>query len=89
MKNSKLEDACCAHTETKFLLRRPIFIVFTVVAVTAAGLYFKWPSIVALGFVPFILSIAPCVLMCVVGMCGMGNSKTEATAPNRIQDNNS
>lgn len=89
MEKLNIEGECCADMEKKNLFRQPIVIVFGVAAIIAAGLSFKWPAIVALGIAPLLLSVAPCALMCAVGMCGIGNSKTRATAPKSTQDNNS
>ncbi len=75
MKNSTMEDACCADAEKKSLFRQPLTIVLGMSAIIGTGLYLNWPSIVALGFAPLILSLAPCALMCAVGICGMAKTK--------------
>jgi hypothetical protein len=89
MKNSTLEDACCADTQRKSLFRQPITIILSLAVILAAGLYFKWPSVVALGFAPLILSVAPCAVMCAVGMCGMAKSKNSTITLKPPQDSKS
>lgn len=89
MKNSTQEDACCADLEKKSLFRQPLFIILSIAAVVTAGLYFKWPTIVALGFAPIILALAPCTLVCALGMCGIGRSKNKAKALEPTQDSKS
>jgi hypothetical protein len=40
-----------------------------VAAAAGSGLYFGWDSLAALGLTTLIVSLAPCVLMCAVGVC--------------------
>ncbi len=49
----------------------------------AAALAAGWPELVAVGVAPLILSVAPCLVMCALGLCVMRscNHKTEATSP--------
>ena len=52
------------------------------IAAGAIGLtaYSSWGWLVALGLAPLLLSVAPCVAMCALGMCTMG-MKSKANAP--------
>lgn len=38
-------------------------------ALLSAGAYFNWQWLVAAGIAPLLLAVAPCLAMCVVGMC--------------------
>ena len=55
--------------------RRPVVLVLTVAALVAAGLYLNWPAVVALGIAPLIFALAPCTLMCALGLCTMQGKK--------------
>ena len=39
------------------------------VALIAAGLIWQWSWLVAIGVAPLLLSAAPCVAMCALGLC--------------------
>jgi hypothetical protein len=46
--------------------------------VLIVGLFVNWGWLVAIGATPILLSLAPCAIMCGVGLCGMkmmGGSK--------------
>jgi hypothetical protein len=58
-------------------IRQPIFVIAIVAVVTGLGLYLNWPTVVALGLAPLILTFAPCMLMCAVGLCGMTARKNK------------
>ena len=64
-------------------IRQPIFVVATVAVITGLGLYLNWPTVVALGLAPLVLTFAPCVLMCAVGVCGMSarNNRSDSKPP--------
>jgi hypothetical protein len=34
-----------------------------------AGVYFSWGWLVAVGLAPILVSLAPCLLMCALGIC--------------------
>ncbi len=57
---------------------------FGILAVAAIvlglGAYSSWGWLVAAGIAPLLLSVAPCVAMCALGMCTMG-MKSKANAP--------
>ncbi|MBU6507416.1 MAG: hypothetical protein KGQ82_07950 [Alphaproteobacteria bacterium] len=48
------------------------------IVVVAAGLALGWKWVVAAGFAPIILALAPCAVMCTLGMCMMGGRKSAA-----------
>lgn len=51
-------------------------------AVVAAGLALGWGWLAAIGIGPLIISVAPCLLMCAVGLClkGHGSSVSPETS---------
>lgn len=59
-------------------LTSPRGLLLVGIAVIAAGLALGWNWVVALGLAPIVLALAPCALMCALGMCmmGMGHRKT-------------
>ncbi len=40
-----------------------------VAGAVGSGLYFGWDSLAALGLTTLIVSLAPCLLMCALGVC--------------------
>ncbi len=78
------DSGCCGHEPAPRdrtangtgLGRWRIFGVFSVAV--AASLYLGWPWLVAAGLAPFILAMAPCAVMCSVGLCAMGGKKAAA-----------
>lgn len=69
-------------------LRSPRGLLLVGIAVIAAGLALGWNWVVAIGLAPIILAVAPCALMCALGLCMMGMrhgktaNPTEAPGPN-------
>lgn len=58
-------------------------IIIAALAVVGGGMAMGWPTLVALGAAPIILSLLPCAAMCALGMCMMGGKKSEpATVQN-------
>jgi hypothetical protein len=70
----------------KAAIRQPIFVVVAVAMVAGLGLYLNWPAVVALGLAPLILTLAPCVLMCAVGVCGMTANKSRSDSKPPTED---
>jgi hypothetical protein len=46
-------------------------LILAAVAMVAAGAWFGWPWLAAAGIAPILLSLAPCAVMCAVGVCTM------------------
>ena len=67
-------------------IRRPIFLVASGALIIGAGLYLNWPAVVALGLAPFILTFAPCALMCALGLCAMSGTKNKTDSKPPAQD---
>ena len=51
-----------------------------VAGVIGLSAYSSWGWLVALGLAPLLISVAPCVAMCALGLCSMG-MKSKTTAP--------
>jgi hypothetical protein len=67
-------------------IRRPIFLVASGALIIGAGFYLNWPAVVALGFAPFILTFAPCALMCALGLCAMSGRRNKSDGKPPSQD---
>ena len=61
----------------KTAVRHPTYLVAAAALIIGAGLYLNWATMVALGFAPVILILAPCALMCAFGLCGMAGRKNK------------
>lgn len=48
-------------------------------AAVFGGLTLNWGWLTAIGVAPVLLTLAPCGIMCAVGMCAMGGEKTPST----------
>lgn len=51
-------------------------LILTAMALIGAGLWLNWGWVAAIGAAPLILAVAPCAVMCGLGLCMMGGSKT-------------
>jgi|GEM_PF-5496600 len=70
----------------RIAFRQPIILIAAAALVIGAGLYLNWPAIVALGLAPVVLMLAPCTLMCAVGLCGKSFTKGKAGGEPPSQD---
>ena len=61
----------------KGALGQPVYLVAVAALIIGSGLYLNWATMVALGFAPLILTLAPCALMCAFGLCGMAGRKNK------------
>ncbi len=52
-------------------LMSPRGLIVVALAVIGAGLALGWNWVVAAGFAPLLLSLAPCAAMCALGLCMM------------------
>ena len=50
------------------------WLLITAVGV-AGGLYLNWGWAVAIGLAPILIAVAPCAVMCGLGLCVLGGSK--------------
>lgn len=51
-------------------------LILAAMAVTGAGLTLNWGWLTAVGIAPLILAVAPCAVMCGLGLCMMGGAKS-------------
>jgi hypothetical protein len=81
----KTSASCCATTDSGASGRLPAWatrnrLVLAGSAVVIGGAALNWGWLTAIGVAPILLAMAPCGIMCAVGMCKMGK-KTPVTAP--------
>jgi hypothetical protein len=50
-------------------VRRGVTVGAIVAAAAGSGLYFGWDSLAAFGLTTLIVSLAPCLVMCALGVC--------------------
>ena len=65
-------------------------IIIGLIAIGGGALAFRggWGKLVAIGVAPIILSILPCLAMCVLGLCMMGMGKKKSQLPAQGFDQN-
>ncbi|MEO1910036.1 MAG: hypothetical protein ABGX10_06400 [Paracoccus sp. (in: a-proteobacteria)] len=51
-------------------------LILAALALVTAGMATNWGWLVAVGAAPLILSLAPCIAMCGLGLCMMSGSKS-------------
>ena len=87
MKGNPLEDtsaSCCAPAYKNPSGRLPAWatrnrLMMAGGAVVVGGAFFNWGWLTAIGVAPILLAVAPCGIMCALGLCAMGMKKTPAT----------
>ena len=57
-------------------------LMLAAMALIGAGLALNWGWLTAIGAAPLILALAPCAVMCGLGLCMMGGSKSCASKTN-------
>lgn len=91
---NQIKTAGAGTLSTKYLIIRvlwnatgqPIVLVALAALIVGAGLYMNWPTIVGLGIAPLVLMLAPCTLMCALGLCGKPGGKGKANRDSLGQD---
>ena len=85
MTNAKLQEAARNSLSRDLLIAARYYLGgrtgLIVVAVAALGLaaYSGWGWLVAAGIAPMLLTLAPCAVMCALGLCAMGGrSKSQS-----------
>ncbi len=58
-------------------VRQGTTITVLVALAVAAGLFFGWDSLVALGLSGIVLSVLPCLVMCALGICASRMGKKD------------
>ena len=51
-------------------------LILASMTIISAGLYLNWGWVTAIGAAPLILAVAPCAVMCGLGVCVMCKSKS-------------
>ena len=51
-------------------------LILGAMALIGAGLWLNWGWVAAIGAAPLILAVAPCAVMCGLGLCMMSGSKS-------------
>ena len=55
-------------------------IILAAVALAAPGLWIGWPWLMAAGIAPLLILLAPCAIMCTLGLCMKGKDCSKADA---------
>jgi len=71
VEQDKMRTPATGHPS--WLARSRILILGTL-AIVVAGSALNWPWLTAIGVAPALLSIAPCAVMCALGLCMRGSS---------------
>lgn len=58
------------------------FLILAGMAIFGAGAALNWGLLTALGAAPIILALAPCAVMCGLGLCMKGGSKSCSSKAN-------
>ncbi len=56
-------------------------LILSAMALIGAGLALNWGWLSAIGAAPLILAVAPCAVMCGLGLCMKGSSKSCGSEP--------
>jgi hypothetical protein len=71
---------CCAPAENSRWLNRRNMLIAIALAGGAGALFFGWDWLVAAGVASIIVAVAPCLVMCALGLCMSRKSKSDQTA---------
>ena len=96
LKGNPMEDtssSCCATPDKSASSRLPAWVTRNRLmmaggAVMVGGAFLNWGWLTAIGVAPILLAVAPCGIMCALGLCMMGMKKTLA-APTSVPTNTS
>ena len=82
--NTSASEASLIHDFGRYLrhqLRGRRGLVAAAIGLAAPALWLGWPWLVAAGMAPMLLALAPCAVMCGLGLCmGKACKKSPATA---------
>ena len=75
--------SCCAAPDKSASSRLPAWatrnrLMMAGGSVVIGGLALNWGWLTAIGVAPILLAVAPCGIMCALGLCMMGMKKTPA-----------
>ena len=60
-------------------------LVISGTAVVVAGLALGWNWLTAVGLAPLILSLAPCLIMCALGLCMMSRGSSSSATQSSVE----
>lgn len=75
MSDTKISDGSSRLTFQGLMSNRR-FLILALMAVVSAAFYLNWGWLAAIGAAPLILALAPCAVMCGLGVCVMCNSNS-------------
>jgi len=78
--NTAAAQECCAPAAKSGWLNSRNLLLGVTVAGGAGALTLGWDWLVAAGLASIIIAVAPCLVMCALGLCMNRQSKTEQTA---------
>ncbi len=84
---SATSATCCSKSQSGKLRHLPAWatrnrLMMVGGAVVLGGIAFNWGWLTAIGAAPILLAMAPCGIMCALGICAMGMKKsTSADTP--------
>ena len=75
--------SCCATPEKTASSRLPVWatrnrLMMAGGAIVVGGLTLNWGWLTAIGVAPILLAMAPCGIMCALGVCAMGLQRRPA-----------
>ena len=71
---------CCAPAQNNRWLNRRNVLIAVALAGGAGALFFGWDWLVAAGVASIIVAMAPCLVMCALGLCMSRKGKSDQTA---------
>ena len=75
--NSAVAQACCAPAVKSGWLNSRNLLIGVALAGGAGALVLGWDWLVAAGLASIILAVAPCLVMCALGLCMQRTGKSE------------
>jgi len=83
--NTAAAQACCAPAATSGWMSQRSLLIGVVIAGGAGAMVLGWDWLVAAGVASIIVAVAPCLVMCALGLCmnrmGKSGQSTAATPP--------
>jgi hypothetical protein len=76
--NTASAQSCCAPGANSGWLSPRNLLIGVTVAGGAAAMFFGWDWLVAAGLATFIIALAPCAVMCGLGLCASRMGKKDA-----------
>lgn len=76
--NTASAQSCCAPAAKSGWLNSRNLLIGVAVAGGAAAMFLGWDWLVAAGVATFIVALAPCAVMCALGLCASRMGKKEA-----------